>query len=114
EIGTRIAAIRDGTGETAAALAAIGGEIRSIDTVLAQLVSTVEAQSQAVRGIASGAARVAGGSADARQGMQMLDRCVATADAAVVEVAHGITALSEEVAALDRDVTDVIAELNAA
>ncbi|WP_439580137.1 methyl-accepting chemotaxis protein, partial [Elioraea sp.] len=40
EIGTRIAAIRDGTGETAAALATIGGEIRSIDTVLAQLVST--------------------------------------------------------------------------
>ena len=114
EIGTRVAAIRDGTGDTASALATIGGEIRAIDAVLADLVATVEAQAQAVRGIAAGAAKVAGGSAGARQGMQTLDRSVVAADAAVVEVAQGITALREEVAALDRDVTEVIAELNAA
>jgi methyl-accepting chemotaxis protein len=114
EIGSRVAAIRDGTGDTASALATIGGEIRAIDAVLAELVATVDAQAQAVRDIAAGAAKVAGGSAGARQGMQTLDRSVVAADAAVVEVAQGITALSEEVAALDRDVTDVIAELNAA
>lgn len=68
----------------------------------------------AVRGIAAGAAKVAGGSAGARQGMQTLDRSVVAVGAAVVEVAEGITAPSEEVAALDRDVTNVIAELNAA
>jgi methyl-accepting chemotaxis protein len=114
EIGTRIAAIRDGTGDTASALATIGGEIRGIDAVLGELVATVEAQVQSVRGIAAGAAKVAGGSAAARQGMQTLDRSVAAADGAVVEVAQGIAALREEVAALHRDVTQVIAELNAA
>jgi methyl-accepting chemotaxis protein len=114
EIGARIGAMRDGTGEAVAALGQIRADVARIDGALAEIAASVAEQAEAVRGIAAMAVAAAGGSARAQAGMRRLGEQVGASDASAADAAKGLSALRAEIAALDRDVGRMVAELKAA
>jgi methyl-accepting chemotaxis protein len=114
EIGTQIAAMQDATGETVAAIGAIGATIGQINEIATMIAAAVEQQGAATQEIARNVQQAAVGTSEVSRNIAGVNEAAAQTGAAASRVLSSAGELSNQAGQLHGQVDEFLAAVRAA
>jgi len=114
EIGSQIAGVQAATGDAVAAIRGIGGIIRQMSSISAQVSSGVQQQDAATQEIALNVSQAAAGTEQVASNIAGVTNAAATTGSAAAQLLATSTSLSQEANTLSREVERFLGTLRAA